>query len=418
MPFYADLHLHSRHSRATSRDCDLEHLSFWARRKGISVLATGDFTHPQWWEEIRAKLVPAEPGLWRLRPEIEHAVSDRLEGSSRAAETRFILEVEISTIYKKDGATRKVHHLLYTPDLERAGRIRERLGEIGNIASDGRPILGLDSRDLLEITLEAGESCFLIPAHIWTPWFAVLGSRSGFDSIEDCYGDLAPEIFAVETGLSSDPAMNRRLSALDRFTLVSSSDAHSPPRLGREACVFDCDLDYFAIERALRTRKGYGGTVEFFAEEGKYHLDGHRKCGVCLDPGETRRGGGVCPVCGKALTLGVLNRIDSLADRPAPAGDGVPYRSLVPLDEVIAEIEGVGPKSKRVRAQYDRVVARVGPELDVLESVPVEEIAREGSSLLAEAISRMRRGQVLRRPGFDGQYGAIRLFTEEELAGS
>jgi DNA helicase-2/ATP-dependent DNA helicase PcrA len=273
--FYADLHVHSRYSRATSRDADLEHLALWARRKGISVVGTGDFTHPAWFEEIRTKLVPAEPGLFRLRPEIEREVERQLPPACHGP-VRFLLEVEISTIYKKGDRTRKVHHLIYASNLDTAGRFREKLATIGNIASDGRPILGLDSRHLLEITLQSGPDAYLVPAHIWTPWFAALGSKSGFDSIDECYGDLAPHIFAVETGLSSDPPMNWRVSQLDRFTLVSNSDAHSPPMLGREACAFATDMDYFAMRRALETGEGYAGTVEFFPEEGKYHLDGHR----------------------------------------------------------------------------------------------------------------------------------------------
>jgi DNA helicase-2/ATP-dependent DNA helicase PcrA len=418
MGFYADLHLHSKHSRATSRDADLEHMALWARKKGVAVLGTGDFTHPAWMREIEDKLVPAEPGLFRLRPELERALDDETAGE-RSPPPRFLLEVEISTIYKKDGKTRKVHHLLYAPDLEKAKAIARSLERIGNLASDGRPILGLDSRHLLEITLQAGDGCFLIPAHIWTPWFAVLGSMSGFDAIEDCYGDLSPHIFAIETGLSSDPPMNRRLSRLDRYTLVSNSDAHSPPKIGREACAFDCDMDYFAMRRALETGAGYGGTVEFFAEEGKYHLDGHRDCGVCWTPEETRRAGGACPICSKPLTLGVLHRVSDLADReengPAPAP--APFKSLVPLKEVLAEIEGTGAKSRAVQARYESLVARVGSELHILERAPLDEVGRAGDALLAEAIGRMRAGKVIRTPGYDGEYGVIRLFDDGELAG-
>ena len=416
MRFYADLHVHSKYSRATSRDADLEHMAFWARKKGISVLGTGDFTHPGWFREIEEKLTPAEPGLFRLRPELEAQVEEWLGPSSTPA-TRFLLEVEISTIYKKGERTRKVHHLIYVPDLEKARKLSESLARIGNIASDGRPILGLDSRDLLEITLEAGEGCYLVPAHIWTPWFAVLGSKSGFDAVEECYGDLTSEIFAVETGLSSDPAMNRRLSILDRYTLVSNSDAHSPPRIGREACAFDTDLDYFAMRQALETGQGYGGTVEFFAEEGKYHLDGHRKCGVRLSPEESRENDGLCPECGKPLTLGVMHRVSELADRDEPAAvqDDAPYQSFIPLEEVISEVEGTGPRSKAVQRRYESLVSRLGAELFILGSAPIEDIEQAGSPIVAEALSRMRQGRVIRDPGFDGQYGTIRLFTEDEL---
>ncbi len=415
--FYADLHVHSRYSRATSRDCDLEHLAIWAAKKGISVVGTGDFTHPGWFEELQSKLVPAEPGLFRLAPSIED-VAARTADVASPMPVRFMLQVEVSTIYKKNGRTRKVHHVVYAPEIEHARRVAQALARIGNLAADGRPILGLDSRDLLEIVLDSGDGCFLIPAHVWTPWFAVLGSQSGFDSVDDCYGDLAHEVFALETGLSSDPAMNWRVSALDRFTLVSNSDAHSPSKLGREACVFNTEVDYFAMRRALETREGYGGTVEFFPEEGKYHFDGHRKCGVCLPPEETRRLDGLCPACGKPLTLGVMYRVSELADRPerplVPPRGAPPFRNMIPLEEILAEVLRAGPQTQTVQRRYEELLARLGPELVILDAVPLEDIARAGSSLLAEAIGRMRRGQVIRRPGFDGEYGAISLFTQEE----
>lgn len=419
MPFYADLHIHSRYSRATSRDCDLEHLALWARKKGISVVGTGDFTHPAWFEEIKEKLEPAEPGLFRLRPDLDRILEKRLPPAMMVP-ARFMLSVEISTIYKKGDRTRKVHHVIFAPDLDSAARITGKLDRIGNIKSDGRPILGLDSRDLLEITLEAGEGCYLVPAHVWTPWFSVLGSKSGFDSIEECYGDLSSHIFALETGLSSDPPMNWRLSILDRFRLVSNSDAHSPGKLGREANVFETEMDYFSIRRALEEGDGYQGTVEFFPEEGKYHLDGHRKCGARLTPAETRKNGGLCPVCGKAVTVGVMHRVEELADRPEgkrPASAG-PFRSLIPLNEVLAEIIGCGPQTKGVMKSYESLTARLGPELYILEHAPPEDIRRASSSALGEAIARMRAGKVIRQAGYDGEYGVIRLFEDGELGGS
>jgi DNA helicase-2/ATP-dependent DNA helicase PcrA len=415
-PFYADLHIHSKYSRACSRDCDLEHLAWWARRKGIAVVGSGDFTHPAWFEQLRANLVPAEPGLFRLRPELDREVERTLPPSCRRP-VRFMLSVEISTIYKRGGRTRKIHHLIYVPDLEAAAAFNRRLGRIGNITSDGRPILGLDSRDLLEITLSSGAGSYLVPAHVWTPWFAVLGSKSGFDAVEDCYVDLADQIFALETGLSSDPEMNWRVSKLDRYRLVSNSDAHSPPILGREASVFDTALDYHAMRRALETGDGYLGTVEFFPEEGKYHLDGHRKCDVRLEPTETRRRRGNCPVCGKPLTVGVLHRVQELADRPQgrrPEG-AAGFRCLVPLPEVLGEILRVGAKSKAVAQELWALNERLGPELDLLTATPLEEIRRAGSALLAEAIDRLRRGQVIREAGYDGEYGVIRLFDRDEL---
>ena len=419
MRFFADLHVHSKYSRATSRNADLEHLAYWAAKKGITLIGTGDFTHPAWNAEIKNKLVPAEPGLFRLRPEIESAVAERLPAACRGKTVRFMLEVEISTIYKKGEKTRKVHHLIYVPDLEAADQLIVDLSRIGNLKSDGRPILGLDSRDLLEITLNSGPESYLIPAHIWTPWFAAMGSKSGFDSINECYGDLADRIFAVETGLSSDPEMNWRISSLDRFRLVSNSDAHSPIKLGREATAFDGALDYFAIKHALETGDGYVGTVEFFPDEGKYHLDGHRKCKRSFMPEETKRLDGRCPACGGMITVGVLHRIDDLADRrpsevkpPSTAGRA---NNLVPLHEVIGEIEGVRPASKRVERCYQHLVSALGSELEILNDVPIEDIKRADNGLLSEAISRLRAGAVIREGGYDGEYGVIRLFEDGEL---
>jgi len=417
MTFVADLHVHSKHSRATSRDLDLEHLYLWAARKGVGVVGTGDCVHPVWLAEIRDKLVPDNGGLFRLKPEIEDALAATLPPSCRRP-VRFMLSTEISTIYGKGGKTRKVHHLIYAADLASADRLAASLGRIGNIASDGRPILGLDSRDLLEIALESGPDSYLVPAHIWTPWFAALGSKSGFDSIADCYGDLAPHIFAVETGLSSDPEMNWRVSSLDRYRLVSNSDAHSPGKLGREATRFSCEADYFSIRRALETGDGYVGTVEFFPEEGKYHMDGHRACGVRLTPKETLALGGRCPVCGRPVTVGVAHRIEALADRDAavpPATAGA-VESLVPLPEILGEIAGVGPASKAVAAAYERTTAALGPELALLGEVPAEDVAR-CDPLLGEAVARLRAGSVIHDPGYDGQYGTIRLFAQGELPG-
>jgi len=414
--FHADLHVHSRFSRACSKDCDIEHLSLSALRKGLTVLGTGDFTHPAWAAELRETLVPAEPGLFRVRPELERRLVRDTPGSC-AGTVRFMLSVEISTIYRRDDRTRKVHHLIYAPSFEAADRVTAALARIGNLASDGRPILGLDSRDLLEITLSADPGCFLVPAHVWTPWFAVLGSKSGFDAVADCYADLAEHIFAVETGLSSDPQMNWTCSSLDRYRLVSNSDAHSPPMLGREATVFDTDIDYFAIASALRTGVGLAGTIEFFPEEGKYHLDGHRKCEVRVDPERTRELDAVCPVCGKPLTVGVLHRVAELADRPAgfrPDG-AAGYTCLVQLPEVMGEILATGPKSKKVTGEVSRLVAALGPELSILRDVPLEEISRVGGSLLGEGIGRLRRSEVIRDAGYDGEYGTIRLFQPGEL---
>ena len=418
MPFYADLHIHSKYSRATSKDLDFFHLALWAKKKGIQVVGTGDFTHPAWMAAIKEELVPAEPGLFRLRDELEAQVNARLGKSAVASEpVRFLLEVEISTIYKQGDKVRKVHHLLYAPDLASADRMVARLARIGNLASDGRPILGLNSRDLLEICLSAGEGCYLIPAHIWTPWFSVFGSKSGFDRLEECYGDLSSHIFALETGLSSDPSMNWQVSMLDRYRLVSNSDAHSPGNLGREASRFDCELSYFALRDAMATGRGYGGSVEFFPEEGKYHMDGHRACGFRCEPQESRRLGNLCPVCGAPLTLGVHYRVQELADRAQPLKPegAAPFQSLIPLPEMLSEIHRTGAKSNAVQASYENLISRAGSELDILVRLPIDEIDRASSPVLGEAIRRMRTGEVLREGGYDGEYGVIRVFQPGEL---
>lgn len=408
MYYYTDLHIHSKYSRATSRSLTLEELAIWAKKKGLSLIGTGDFTHPAWFAEIKEKFVQYDDGTFRLKPEIEREIG---------ASVKFILTVEISTIYKKWDKTRKVHHVVFVPNLDAAENFRNKLDAIGNIKSDGRPILGLDSRDLLETVLESGENSYIIPAHIWTPWFSVLGSKSGFDSIEDCYGDLSEHIFAVETGLSSDPEMNWHVSKLDKFRLVSNSDAHSASKLAREATVFSTDPNYYSIMNALKTGDGYTGTVEFFPEEGKYHEDGHRKCNVCMTPEETKKHNGICPVCGKPMTIGVSYRVNELSDRkeiitpPSTAGK---VFSLVPLQEIISEINGVGPSSKSVVYEYERLINTFGSELAILQDVPVDEISKS-STLLGEAVSRLRQGKVIKHAGYDGEYGVIRLFEENEL---
>jgi uncharacterized protein (TIGR00375 family) len=417
----ADLHIHSRYSRACSRDLNLDTLSWWARRKGITLLGTGDFTHPAWHDHLRESLVAAEPGLYRLHPDREAEVLRKLPPRLAAEDVpvRFMLSVEISTIYKRGDRTRKVHHLIYLPDLDAVSRFNTALGRIGNLGADGRPILGLDSRDLLEITLEASSDGYLVPAHIWTPWFSALGSKSGFDAIADCYADLADNIFAVETGLSSDPEMNWRVSSLDRYRLVSNSDAHSAPALGREATLLDSDLDYFAVREALRTGDGLRGTIEFFPEEGKYHADGHRACGVNWEPALSRETDGRCPECGKPLTIGVLHRVEDLADRPSDfRPDHAPtVNHLIQLAEIVGEINGVGPKSKTVQGQLNTLVAALGPELSILRDAPLDEVTRVGGELVGEAIGRLRAGRVHRTAGYDGEYGVIRLFEPEELRG-
>ncbi len=421
MKLVADLHIHSHYSRATSKDLTFPHLARWAQLKGVQVVGTGDIAHPGWLAEMEEHLVPAEEGLYRLRDDLEHSVAQETPRACRAP-VRFLLAGEISNIYKRGGKVRKIHHVVFLPHLDAVRRFQQRLETIGNIRADGRPILGLDSRDLLEIVLETDEQGYLIPAHIWTPWFALLGSKSGFDSVEECFGDLAAHIFALETGLSSDPPMNWRVSSLDRYTLVSNSDAHSPGKLAREATLFDTELSYSALYQAMRSGdpNTFLGTVEFFPEEGKYHYDGHRKCGVRWEPTVTREHRGRCPVCAKPVTVGVMHRVEELADRPPGArpSRARPFHSLIPLPEVLAEIHRVGAGSKRIRREYASLLDRLGPELAILMDVPLEEIRRAGGPLLAEAIRRMRTGQVVAQAGYDGEYGVVRLFQEDELTRS
>jgi uncharacterized protein (TIGR00375 family) len=410
MSFYADLHLHSRYAWATSRNADLSELAFWARRKGITLLGTGDFTHPAWFGQLHEGLVPAEPGLYRLRDELDRAVVERLPPSCHGP-LRFLLAVEVSTAFRRDGRSRRMHHLVYVPDLEAAAGLNDRLGRIGTLEEDGRPTLAMDAKDLLGAVLDSGDGAYLVPAHVWTPWVGVLSATTGFDSIEACYGELARHVFAIETGLSSDPPMNWRVSALDRFRVVSYSDAHAPSRLGREASELDTELDYFAVRRALETGAGFLGTVELFPEEGRYHLSGHKRCGVRMEPGEARKARMRCPVCGKRMTMGVLQRVEDLADRPEGARpDGTAgCRSLVPLPELVAEVAGVTQSSKTVRQTYEAMLERLGPELPILERLPLDAIDQAGFPAVAEAIGKVRRGEVVRSPGFDGEYGSIRL---------
>ncbi len=415
--FIADLHIHSKYSRATAKDLDLEHLYVWAQKKGITVVGTGDFTHPEWYAQLSQKLEPAEPGLFRLKPDIEQVCDEMVPPSCRAP-VRFMLSCEISNIYKKKDRTRKNHNLVFFPDLECVNRFNTRLDAIGNIHSDGRPILGLDARDLLEIVLETSTDGFLIPAHIWTPWFSMLGSKSGFDTLTDCFDDLSAYIFAAETGLSSDPAMNWRVTALDKITLVSNSDAHSPSKLGREANLFDTAMSYYAMREAIEKgdQNAFLGTFEFYPEEGKYHGDGHRKCDVCFMPSQTRRHSGICPVCGKPLTLGVLHRVEELATRQEGIrpDHAFPFYRLIPLDDLLSEILCVGAKSKKVQQAYQSLLDQLGSEFNILHDLDRETIERAGIPLLGEAICRMRDNRVTFSPGYDGCYGTVHIFSQQE----
>jgi uncharacterized protein (TIGR00375 family) len=412
MRFIADLHIHSKYSRATSKDMAPEALWRWAQLKGITVVGTGDFTHPAWLMELTEKLEPAGNGLFRLKKEFQ---SKDIPDSVRA-DVFFMLSSEISCIYKKNGRTRKIHSIVYVPDLIDCAKINIALSRIGNLASDGRPILGLDAKVLLKIVMDTCPHAMFVPAHAWTPHFSVFGAESGFDSLEECFEELTPHIHAIETGLSSDPPMNWRWSALDRITLISNSDAHSPAKMGREANIFDTEISYSAIADAITTKKNFLGTIEFFPEEGKYHYDGHRACGINLSPKETIRHNYLCPQCGRRVTVGVMHRVDKLADRV----DGfklegaLPFYSVIPLTEILAETLEVGVASKAVDQEYQKLIQRIGSEFKILLDSSLPDIERVASPIIREAIARVRQGNVHITPGFDGEFGKIKIFEGAE----
>ena len=404
MKFIADFHIHSKYSRATSKDMDLENLDKWAKIKGIKVLGTGDFTHPEWLKSLKENLRLAEPGLFKFK--------------KNDSGTRFVLTSEISCIYSKKNRVRKVHIVIIAPSFDVVEKINTHLGWIGNLKSDGRPILGLDAKELAKIVLDASKDCLVVPAHIWTPWFAMFGSKSGFDSIEECFEEYSKHIYSVETGLSSDPSMNWRLSALDKITLISNSDAHSPQKIGREANVFDTELSYEAISRAIKEKnpKEFLYTIEFFPQEGKYHYDGHRNCDIRLSPQESKKYNNVCPTCGKPLTIGVMNRVEALADRKEgfKPENAIPFKSLIPLTEIIAESLGVTVASKKVDLEYKNLIKKLSNEFNILLDVSKEGLVSATLPEIAEGIIRVREGKVFITPGYDGVFGKISIFSKGE----
>lgn len=416
--FIVDLHTHSHYSRATSKNSDLAGLYYWGKLKGINIIGTGDFTHPEWFAELRENLEPAEPGLFQLKPELAAEIDQTLPATVRDSLLRFVLTVEIATIYSKGGKVRKLHQLLVAPSFATVSEINARLERIGNLKADGRPILGLDSKELLRHTLEADSNAFYIPAHIWTPWFGLFGSKSGFDTIQEAYEELAPEIHAIETGLSSDPSMNWRIKNLDGIAVTSHSDAHSPQKLGREATVVKANLSYEDIIGALRTNdERLIGTIEFFPEEGKYHYDGHRSCNVRFTPEETKAHEGLCPVCGKPVVVGVDYRIGELAETDRAPGyepnNSKRVEYIIPLPEILAELHNTkSVSSVKVVADYERAYRTLGDEFSILRTVPIDQINSVGFPALALAIERMRRREVVLDPGFDGVFGVIRVFKD------
>jgi uncharacterized protein (TIGR00375 family) len=406
MRFIADFHLHSKYSRATSKEMDLESLGKWAKIKGIKILGSGDFTHPEWLKGLKEKLEPVETGLFRLK---------------NNSETRFILTAEISCIYSKAGKVKNVHIIVFAPSFEIVEKINTRLGWIGNLGSDGRPILGLDAKELAKIVLETSEDCLVVPAHLMTPWFSLFGSRSGFNSVEECFEEYSRYIYAGETGLSANPDMLWRIPAGQRITLISNSDAHSPAKLGREANIFEGpELSYQSIIAAIK-RQGSASleltsTVEFFPQEGKYHYDGHRLCEISFSPQESKKAGNICPNCGKSLTIGVLNRIEELANKPEgfKPENAPSFKSLIPLEEIIADTLGVMTGTKRVGEEYKSLIDKFGSEFNVLLEASRPELELTTLSEVAEGIIRVREGKVYVEPGYDGVYGKIRIFSEGE----
>lgn len=414
MELIVDLHTHSSYARATSPALTLENIYKWAKIKGINLISTADFTHPRWFNELNSKLELDGGGLLKLKDEFTKPIDDELPNSVKNNLVRFILSTEISNIYSKNKKVRRLHNLVIVPNFEIAGNIIRQLSRIGNLNADGRPIIGMDSKELLRMTINSHPDSMFIPAHIWTPWFAMFGSNSGFDSIEEAFEELAPEIKAIETGLSSDPFMNWRLKQLDGLTIVSGSDAHSLPKLAREANILNCELSYKDIIGAIKTNdERFVGTLEFFPEEGMYHLDGHRLCGVKLTPSESKKINDICPVCGKKMTIGVMHRVDDLADRPEdfiPKGHKI-VESIVPIIEMIAEVKNIKSiSSKSVVNEYEKVYSTLGSDFKILRHLKSEEIAKAGFSDLSRAIEKVRNKDLFIDPGYDGVYGSVKIF--------
>lgn len=407
MKVIADLHIHSKYARACSRDLNPENLAVWAQKKGIQILGTGDFTHPKWLEELKENLVEEKSGLYKLKNSDTKAL--------------FMLTTELASIYKQGDKVRRVHNLVFAPNFEAVDKLVNLLEKRGvNLKSDGRPIMGVPCGELMRICKEADSQIEIIPAHVWTPHFGVFGSLSGFDTLEEAFGAEAKHIFAIETGLSSDPKMNWQVSALDNVTLISNSDAHSLRKLGREANVFEIQeskLSYDEIIRTIRDRnpKEFINTIEFFPEEGKYHLDGHADCRFSCLPDETKKLGGLCHVCKKKLLRGVMARVDDLGERDYgyTPGGAIPFKSIIPLEEIIAETFGVGVASKKVLAQYDLMVSEVS-EFDILLNLKEDEIVKLSSNPIAKSIMKVRQGKVNIAGGYDGVFGKIEIYTPEE----
>lgn len=435
MRFISDFHFHSRFSRACSKDLTILNLEKIAAFKGVHLLGTGDFTYPQWFEEIQKTLEPAEQGLYKVKSQYSlqrfelspplpiKGGEDKKRFSSIVGTVRFILTVEISSIYKQGDKTRRVHTVFVMPSIEAAGKFREALINKGaNLSSDGRPIVGISADELAKIAFDIDGKIMVIPAHIWTPWFAMFGSMSGFDSVEECFGSQAKNIFAIEMGMSSDAAMNWRVKNLDRMTLLASSDAHSLRRIAREGNVFELpswgELSYDWVYNVIKEKdpKSFLYTIKYFPQEGRYHYDGHDKCNFSCKPQKTKKLKGLCPKCGRSLTVGVLARVEELADRPEEykPRNAIPTRHLVPLEEVIANALGKGVQTKTVISAYQDLVSKAGGEYQAMLDISYEELEKLTQPIIVEGIKRNREEKLHIVPGFDGRYGKIEIFTTKE----
>ncbi len=416
MKFIADFHVHSKYSRATSKEMDVENLARWANLKGVGLLGTGDFTHPFYFAELKQKLQPTGNGIFTLKKEFKQSAGS--VGNVHQSEVHFMLTSEVSNMFQQGEASRRVHTLIFAPSFEVVEKINEELSQFGKLGSDGRPIFGFPTKELVEIITDITDECFIVPAHAWTPWFSVFGANSGFDSLQECFEEQTKHISCIETGLSSDPQMNWRWSALDKIALISNSDAHSPNRIGREANVFDCEKSYKEIIKAIKTRdkNKFLFTIEFFPEEGKYHYDGHRNCGILFSPAESRKNKNICPVCGRKLTVGVMHRVESLADRPEGFTPewAIPCKHLIPLVEIIAEALNQGVDTKGVTNEYLRLVSIFGSEFRILLDLSLEELEKSTPPKVLEGIKRVRDEDVHITPGYDGVYGKIQIFAEKE----
>ncbi|MFH1286357.1 MAG: endonuclease Q family protein [Candidatus Magasanikbacteria bacterium] len=417
-----DLHIHSKYSRACSKDLELPNIARACEKRGIDVVVTGDFTHPKWFHHINENLVEDKEGVYRLKDKNSKVQTNN---KFQIPTTQFLIGTEVASIRKHKDKTRRVHLNIFAPNIEVAEKFNKKLDAMGfNLASDGRPILGRTCKEILEIMLEVDERMVMIPAHAWTPWFGILGSKGGYDSLEDAFEDLAPHISAIETGLSSDPLMNWQVSFLDNITLVSNSDAHSTAKLGREANVLQFvseeSVTYDEIMRIIRDgdRDKFLYTIEFYPEEGKYHFDGHRACGVSLHPTETKKYGGMCPSCKKPMVIGVMNRVDELGDRTEEEAklltDRVPYKSMVPLPEIISDVVQVGVKSKRVQGEYENLLEKIGSEFHILLHASLDEIEKASTKEIADAVDRVRKGNIRVVPGYDGEFGIVKVFSDAE----